>query len=66
MSLHQISKKTIEVFYFNQKQCDDYNGYHGLREGIDIILRPGYYFDAFNGPYTTEKAAIAAAHQFYS
>lgn len=66
MNLHKIHNKTVEIFYYTQRQCDDYNGFHSLREGIDIILRPGYYFDDLNGPYTTEKAAIAAAHQFYS
>jgi hypothetical protein len=66
MNLHKVNNRTIEIFYYTQKQCDDYNGFHGLKEGVDRLLNPGYYFDNMNGPYATEKAALAAAQQFYS
>jgi hypothetical protein len=52
----------IEVFFFNQDQCDNYNTVHGLRETSgDRLVTPGYYYEDFNGPFATKKEAIKDA-----
>jgi hypothetical protein len=56
----------VEVFYMNQEKCDNYNGYHRLREGFDNPVTPGYYYDDFVGPFTTKNAAISSATLQYA
>jgi len=50
----------------NQEKCDNYNGYHRLREGFDNPVTPGYYYDDFVGPFTTKNAAISSATLQYA
>jgi len=50
----------------NQDQCDNYNGYHRLREGYDNPVTPGYYYDDFVGPFLVKSGAIKAAEKQYS
>jgi hypothetical protein len=52
----------IEVFYFNQEQCDNYNAFHRLRETLgDRVVTPGYYYEELVGPFATQQAAINSA-----
>ena len=52
----------IEVFYFNQDQCDNYNTVHRLNETSgDKLVTPGYYYEDFNGPFATKQEAIQDA-----
>lgn len=56
----------IEVYYMNQEQCNNYNGYHGLREAAgDRIVTPGYYYERMNGPFATKQGAIEHAKSYY-
>ena len=48
----------IEVFYFNEEQCDTYNTFHMLR---DNPLTPGYYYEDMIGPFETKQQAIQVA-----
>lgn len=48
----EISGKNIEVFYFNAEQCET----HNLIKGTN--LEPGYYYENFQGPFTTQKEAL--------
>jgi hypothetical protein len=52
----------IEVFYFNQEQCDNYNAFHRLRETFgDNPVTPGYYYEEMIGPFETKQQAIQVA-----
>jgi hypothetical protein len=52
----------IEVFYFNQEQCDNYNAINRLRETSgDNPVTPGYYYEDFEGPFLTKDQAIQDA-----
>ena len=44
----------IEVFYFNDDQCVNYNSFYSLRK----VLTPGYYYEDMNGPFKTKQEAI--------
>ena len=54
--------RRIEVFYFNEDQCDNYNAINRLREtsGVNPVT-PGYYYDDFEGPFLTKDRAIQEA-----
>jgi hypothetical protein len=62
---HKIGSRTVEIYYMNQKDCNNYNGYHGYRETDSECVREGYYYDSMIGPFYTEKEAIHHARQNY-
>ena len=47
----------IEVFYFNQERCDNYNAFYSSRRSVT----PGYYYEDFEGPFLTKDQAIQEA-----
>lgn len=51
----EISGKNIEVFYFSVEQCET----HNLIKGTN--LKPGYYYENFRGPFTTQAEALKNA-----
>jgi hypothetical protein len=46
--------RRIEVYFMNEKLCENYNVFNGSSEPIT----PGYYYEKMVGPFTSKQIAI--------
>jgi hypothetical protein len=53
--------RSIEVFYMNKDNCDNYNQFHGYRETDYNYVREGYYYESMIGSFTSKDAAVEHA-----
>jgi|688.fasta_scaffold199800_7 hypothetical protein len=44
----------IEVYFMNEKLCENYNDFHIPSEPIT----PGYYYEKMVGPFSSKQIAI--------
>jgi hypothetical protein len=55
MLIKLTSGKSIEIFYMNSNQCDNYNWVKKVPHRPN--LTEGYYYGDMIGPFQTEKEA---------